>query len=72
MPLIVSVVNATGLLPAPVVTLTRLLVPEDRVGSMACNPLAPVPGVTVKPRAVPFQDKLLKEELLRPSSQVSI
>ena len=42
------------------------------VGSIACRFLAPAPATMLKDRALPFHDIDWKDDVLRPSSQVSI
>src|SRR5215218_7264210 len=69
MPLIVSVVQVTGLPPA--VRLARVPA-EVEAGIIPRRPFDPAAAVTVKARALPLQAIEPKEEPLRPSSQVSI
>ena len=68
-PLMICVVYETGV-PLRVRVVNSPA--AEVVGTIACRPLAPVPAVMVKLRVPPLQATELKDEPLRPSSQVSI
>src|SRR5689334_23068355 len=65
----VCVVKLTG---APFRVRLVNALPPAVAGSMACRLRAPLPTATVKFKVLLLQDNDPKEELLRPSTQVSI